>query len=34
MLSIIKLSILSKPMEAADEIVNNEKQVVLLLKVI
>lgn len=32
MLSIIKLSILSKPMGPMDEILNNEKQVVLLLK--
>lgn len=32
MLSIIKLSILSKPMGAMDEILNNEKQVLLLLK--
>lgn len=32
MLSIIILSILSKPMGAMDEILNNEKQVLLLLK--
>lgn len=32
MLSITKLSILSKPKGAMDEILNNEKQVVLLLK--
>lgn len=32
MRSIIKLSIVSKPMGPMDEILNNEKQVVLLLK--